>query len=414
MNWLRRLLGAPRPRVVTLRDRDAALAFPVQTPLHTRGPTREEGARCGCGGRRDEVLVTTGGPAGDPDLWREHPLALDGFRCRACDQIAVPRFLAPDEVTALLRAGSEAIAAGRDDEAELAFRRVCTSWPAYAPGRYNLGLLYRQRADAEENDRDRPLVRHRLLDIAESHLRDALRGHGMPAAMIAGELAQVLLRREAEGAAREVLTEVAARDDLDADDRATLAELDLYVQKRGDLFQRGADAITPHIHLHDRPRTPLDARARRNLERGVDMLTRHARVNPTSWQALWMAGKGYQALDRRDDAVREFARAFALRPDHPDVGREYALAALQADRLDLALTAATAACAAKPDDPGLVANLALIHLIAGRLPDARTTVERALAMAPDDPITRALAARIDDVHHGRRPQPRTLADLERP
>lgn len=413
MNWLKRLLGGPRPNVVTLRDRDAALNFPVQTPLHTRGPTREEGARCSCGGLRDEVLVTTGGPTGNPELWREHPLALDGFRCRACDQLAVPRFLAPDEVTALLRAGGEAIAAGRGDEAELAFRRVCTSWPAYAPGRYNLGLLYRQRADAEEDDQDRPLVRARLLDIAESHLRDALRGHGMPVAMIAGEIAQVLLRREAEGAALEVLTEAAARDDLDADDRSSLAELNLYVQKRGDLYQRGADAVTPHMHIHDRRHSPLDARARRNLERGIDMLTRHARVNPVSWQASWIAGKGYQALERRDDAVREFARAFAIKPDHPDVGREYALAALQAERLDLALTAATAACTAQPDDAGLLANLALVHFIAGRLAEARTTIERALAMTPDDPITRTLAARIDDVHHGRRPQPRTLDELER-
>lgn len=413
MSWLKRLFGAPRSDVVTLRDRDAALRFPVQTPLHTRGPTREEGARCSCGGLRDAVLVTTGGAHGDPELWRDHPLAIDGFRCRSCDEIGVPRFLSSDEVGALLQTGGEHIAAGRGDEAELTFRRVCTSWPAYAPGRYNLGLLYRQRADAEEEGQDRPLVRGRMLDIAESHLRDALRGQGMPAFLIVRELAEVLLRREAEGAALAVVTEAAARDDLDADDRAALAELANYVQKRGDLYQRGADAISPHWHLHDRPRRPIDTKARRDLERGIDMLARHVRVNPGSWQASFIAGKAHQALAQRPEALRAFALAFEKKPDNPDVGREYALAALEVSALDTALAAATTACAVSPEDAGLVANLALVHLLAGRLADARAAVERAVAMAPEDPVTRALAGRIDDVHHGRRPQPRTLAELER-
>lgn len=414
MRWLKRLLAPSRPEVMTLRNRELALRFAVQLPLHVRGLTRDEAAApCGCGGSRDEVLITTGGPAGDPALWREHPLALDAFRCRKCGEVSAPRILEPAEATELLKVALEHAKAGRDDDAEFALRRVCNSWPGFAPARHNLGVLYLRRADAEELDQDRQLVRARRLDIAESHLRDALRGKGMPLYVIAGELVNVLLRREAAGAALAVLDEVAARDEVTDDDRTALGGLREYVRERGDLSRRGVDAISPHVHLDDRKPPPFDARARRAVELGVELLARHRRVNPNDWRSAWFTGKAYQTLGDAAGAARAFAEAYAEQPQNPSVGREYCLALLRVDRVDVALPVAEATCAVAPADAGLVANLALVQLLAADPERAAATVARALEMAPDDRITRALAAAIDAVRTGRRAQPRSLEELER-
>jgi tetratricopeptide (TPR) repeat protein len=412
MSWVRRLFGGGRSSVITLRDAEAARRFPVQVPLHVRGATREGGARCECGGTREEVLITTGGAAGDAALWRAYPVALDGFRCPKCEALTGPRSLTGDEVKELSRAAVEHATAGREDEAELAFRRVCNSWPGYAPGRFNLARLHRQRADAEEIGEDRALVRRRWLDAAESQLRDALRGEGMPAVAIAGELVEVLLRREAEGEALAVIAEVVGRAELDAEEREALAQLEEFVAKRGDLYDRGVAAVSPFMILHERPGQSLDARARKVVELGVDMLARHVRANPDSWQAAWIGGKGHQALGDREAAAQAFARAFAGQPHNPDVGRELCMALIELGRFEEAMAAGLAACAARPEDAGLIANLALVQLLAGQVDAAAATVQRALVADPEDAITRALAARVADVQAGRRAQPRSVAELE--
>src|SRR3954465_3618 len=140
------------------------------------------------------------------------------------------------------------------------------------------------------------------------------------------------------------------------------------------------------MRFYGEPWEPLDERARRIVEDGVDCLLRHHRANPASWQALWIAAKGLQALGDNDGAVREFAAAFAAKPDQVDVGREYALALLETGRFADAEPVARAACAAQPKEAGLVANLAVVLLLCGKTDDATATIAQALQMDPNDKI----------------------------
>jgi tetratricopeptide (TPR) repeat protein len=413
-NWFSRLLGRKQgPSVVTIRDAAAADGLPVQTPMSVGGLRRAEATACrACGGALEEVLVTTGGPEGDPDLWRERPIAVDGFRCTKCAGLSMPRFLEPEEMQQLQEEAVAHAQAGRLDAAELSFRRICNSWPRYAPARLNLAALYLLRLDAEEEGEARPIFMTRHLDTAEAHLRDALRGEMIPLGMVADKLVRVLLRREAVGQALELLDQLGAGD-RPPEERQALHDLRSYVSARGDLYERGAAAVKDRLVLGGAPWQPPDEPGRRRLQNGVDCLLRHQRASPDSWAALWLAGKALQALGDNEGAARELARAFAIKPDHADVGREYVSVLLDLGRAAEAVPIADAACAARPSDAGLVANLALALLLAGKPDEAAGAVERALVMDPNDKITAEVARLINEVRQGRRPAPRSLQDLQR-
>jgi tetratricopeptide (TPR) repeat protein len=412
--WLRRVLGLqPGARTVTLRERGAAMRLPVQTPLNVTGRPRSADSRCEeCAAPLVEVLLTTGGPGSDPELWREHPVAIDGWLCRSCSQLVVPRFLEPDEAAALLQEGAGHAEAGRVDEAEIAFRRVCNSWPRYAPARLNLATLYGRRVRAEHLGEGRPLRLDRYLNVMEAQLKDALRGEHLPdVAYAVGLLADALLQRGAEGAAAEAVEQALRREGTTDHDRDRLQQLAEWVRRRGDLYERGTAAVDPHMIIDGRDRAPLDAGARRRLEHGVADLVRYQRLNPGSWQALWIAGKGRQALADHAGATELLGRAFELKGDQPDVAREYALELIALGRLAEAERVAHAACGSAPADAGLVANLALVLLLAGRPDEAHEAATRALAMSPEDRVTQTLLGRIADVRAGRRPPPTRIQDV---
>jgi tetratricopeptide (TPR) repeat protein len=412
-NWLNRLLGRKQDlRLITIRDAGAAQGIHVQTPMSVAGLRRAEATACqACGGALEDVLVTTGGPEGDAELWHERPIAVDGFRCTRCAALLMPRFLEPEEMQQLQEEALAHAQAGRLDEAELSFRRICNSWPRYAPARLNLAALYVLRLDAEEEGEARPTFMTRHLDTAEAHLRDALRGEMIPLAMVADKLVRVLLRREALGQATELLDQLSAGERPE-EERKALAELRRYVSTRADLYERGAAAVKNRLVLSGVPWQAPDEHGRRRLQNGVDCLLRHQRASPDSWPALWLAGKALQALGDNEGAVRELARAFAIKPDHADVGREYVSVLLDLGRAAEAEPIARAACAARPSDAGLVANLALTLLLAGKPDEAAAAVERALTMDPNDKITAEVARIINDVRTGRRPAPRSLQELQ--
>jgi len=407
-------LSPSRADLVVLRDRATALRFPVQTALDAIGPRRADVGPCpDCGAPLREVVVTTAGPAGDPALWREHPLCVDGWMCAQCSKLRVPRFLEADEGAALGRSGAELAALGHLDDAEQALRRLCNSWPRWAPGRFNLAMLYRHRVEEEEAGEARPLVIAGRLATMESQLRDALHGEGMPVELPAAQLVRVLLRRGADRLAREVLAEVRQRAGLGDDSRAALDELERYIEVRGDRFDDGAAAVKPYLILDGRPRQQLDVAARRRVTGGIESLLQYAQHVPDSWQALWLAAKGHEALGDHEAMARELGRARSLQPGRAEIGREYCKALLNTGRFDEAVEVARAASDADPSDAGLIANLALAQLLAGRTQDAGRSIERAAAAAPGDRITATLAGIIDDVEAGRRPAPRSLDELER-
>ena len=412
--WLKGLFVRSGPNLCTIRSREAALTLPTQLPLDVVGQRRNTGMRCSaCKARLVETLFTTFSATGDPELWREHPVAIDGWACPKCGSACYPRLLEPDEAVTLGREGAAHGEAGRLDEAELAFRRVSNSWPKFAPGRANVAAVYEQRVKAEYEGENRPVVMSRLLNVLQSQARDALKGDALPDVQrVVMMVARAHLQREAEGEARLVVEEGAARPGLTDEEKAGLERLLVWVNRRGDLYDRGTQAINPYMRLFDRPVRPIDDAARRRIVRGVEDLLRYQRANTESWQALWIAGKGKQALGDHEGAAELFKRAYDIKKD-VGVAREYALALLELERFDEAEAISRSACDIAPADSSLVANLAVVLLLQAKVKEAEEVASRALRMDESDKVTTALLGAIREIRDGLRPQPTTLAQLER-
>lgn len=178
------------------------------------------------------------------------------------------------------------------------------------------------------------------------------------------------------------------------------------------LYERGAGAISPHMQLLDS--TPkITPAVRAQISQGIRDLDAVTKFNPQNWAAFWIKGKGYQVLGDQKAANTEFKLAFALQTQNPDVAREYAMSCLDLGFGAEAIRATQHAIKISPADAGLQANLALALLIEGKNIEAKQTITKALKMAPDDKISQALQKVIDEVIAGTRPQPKSVAELEK-
>jgi Flp pilus assembly protein TadD len=142
------------------------------------------------------------------------------------------------------------------------------------------------------------------------------------------------------------------------------------------------------------------------------LLKRAVVIQPRSWPAYWLIGKGYQALTDHPMAYEAFRQATRLCQDNADVPRELCLACLHLGQFTEAVEAARLAVRVESSDPGLQANLALALLLAGEVDGALDQAEQAVARSPDDEINQNLRAVIREVKDGHRPQPKTLAEVE--
>ena len=150
MGFFDKLLGRKdeRPLVregqtLTLRRREIAeyLKRPEQ-------PNRTDEPQPPCETCRkdlEEVFITTGGPLGDDDVWRDIPIAVDGWACVGCGVFRYPRKIAPEQIVAWSNEGAAHGHAGRFAEAELAFVRIVWNWPGYVAGHVNYAEATRDR-----------------------------------------------------------------------------------------------------------------------------------------------------------------------------------------------------------------------------------------------------------------------------
>ena len=170
------------------------------------------------------VVFTTAGE-GDQQvaLWREYPLAVDGWLCTQCGWSAVPRRMSTQEVTDCIQTGVQHAQKGATDDAEYWFRRAACSWPDYSPGLANLAELLTARAAAAGRD---VAERHALRAAAERYLRRALEKD--PTNLPASQLL-TLARLEAfagrEDDALRRLEELARRTELPASVRGDVEAL---------------------------------------------------------------------------------------------------------------------------------------------------------------------------------------------
>lgn len=403
------------PRVVTIRDPAEANRIEVQTPMSIGGVERGPDLKCqGCGSvNLDEILLTTGGDDGDPELWRERPIAVDGFRCTQCGLFLLPRFLSPEEIQELEQEGIAAVTLGQLDEAELAFRRVCNSWSRYAGGRANLAALYLTRADAASDARMPDAIISRYLRMSETHVRDGLRADAPPIARLMGTLVRVLLRRDAVSEARTAVEQALSVAELEAEDREALLELVPFIETRSDLFERARMTIETSLVLHHMEKAPYDNEDKRQIRAAIELLSQHHRGNPTKWEAVWLAGRAYEAIGEYETAVQIMEQGYKQHPELEEFRRCFVSTLLHVGRAAEAEPILRGLLADHPEDASLVSDIALAQLVGGDPETAERTMQEALAMpAGQTKHTYELAQVIKDVRAGKRGIP-TLQDLEK-
>lgn len=129
---------------------------------------------------------------------------------------------------------------------------------------------------------------------------------------------------------------------------------------------------------------------------------------------MWLLGKTCQRLDQFEMGLQWFSRAHKVKPDHPDVAREAAIAAMDAGRPAEAVGFCERAIAANPDDAGLRANLAGALLFSGKPKEAISVGKDTLRRSPGYEITATIVRITEEVMAGSRPCPHHMRDLNRP
>lgn len=179
----------------------------------------------------------------------------------------------------------------------------------------------------------------------------------------------------------------------------------LQIQLHNELYREAARILWPYLPQNDAvtPGKPVDLE---DIERGRRLLTRVLEMDPENWSALWVMGMACRVAGYKEDAYRAFRRAFDVKPDHVDVGRELVLQCcingLGAEAVDVSRRVV----ALKPGDGGLLSNHALAQLLAGDVEGARQTVAHVLTVAPQTRSAYALLQVIEAVLAGRMERPR--------
>lgn len=180
MGLLDKLLGreksgtlAIEAGVLTIRDRSvaASLVRPAKPQLGA-----DDAPSCpSCGRPQDEVLITTYSRSADQELWRDVPVAVDGWACAECGSLRYPRRMTPQQILAIEAEATKHGRAGRFVEAERCFVRVVWDWPGYAVGHVNYADATRERLrhTPEADSFGRQLLRQRIVE----QLEQAVAGH---------------------------------------------------------------------------------------------------------------------------------------------------------------------------------------------------------------------------------------------
>jgi hypothetical protein len=91
----------------------------------------------------------------------------------------------------------------------------------------------------------------------------------------------------------------ATNEDLGGD--LTPAEAAEYTEA----YRRGSGLVSRHMNLHDRERAAAEMREA-ELREGIRLLQRAVAIQPRSWPAWWLIGKGHQALGDHPRAYEAF------------------------------------------------------------------------------------------------------------
>jgi tetratricopeptide (TPR) repeat protein len=178
-------------------------------------------------------------------------------------------------------------------------------------------------------------------------------------------------------------------------------------------FQEGSGLIKPYMRLLGVPeKSTSSSKAKSEITRGIALLDAVIVYNTNNWAAWWTIGKGYQALGDANKACDAFGKSYAIQRENADVAREYMFECLNLGRTTEAISAAEYAVNLSPKDAGLHANLALAYTLAGRITDAQSAISKSLQINHGDKISLTLSRIVQEIADGKRPQPRTMRELE--
>jgi tetratricopeptide (TPR) repeat protein len=171
-----------------------------------------------------------------------------------------------------------------------------------------------------------------------------------------------------------------------------------------ELYREGVQILRPYLPQGNgiTPGKPVDLA---DIERGRRLLTRALDLTPANWSAYWFLGMACRVAGYKDEAYQAFSRAWAINPNHVDVGRELVLQCCINGRGAEAVQISNRVLALRPDDAGLLSNHALALLLAGEVGRARFFAARATSAAPDNRAAHGVAQVIEDVIFGRMPRP---------
>lgn len=405
------------PGMIVLRRKE--LVERMERPKQPNFSDEPQGPCEQCGKPLEETFITTGGALGDRDLWRDHPVAVDGWACLGCGVFRYPRRVGPDAITALAREGVEHGQAGRFADAEWCFARIVWNWPGYIAGHVNYAEALRERlAQAPPDDAQvKRRVTQRMIEQYEEAIDRFVAEPTPPDAV--GSIARACLTlvdlaikdRALDRASRYV--EIClALPGLPEDAASSARGGREYLATRHDLFDDASNVLGDRIRLSGRPaRPPATPDERAQIVRAIENLEHHIRLAPDRWQAAWLHAKALHLLGKHAEAFDTWRRASERFPAERNLARDYSLELLEADRVSEARAVARAITERHPKDATLWCNLAVAEVLSNDLDAAEAALERSHALDPSDRIAKLITDRVREYRRGK-PVPRTLRGLQ--
>ena len=374
-----------------------------------------------CGRPLDELFITTGGPLGDPDVWRDHPIAVDGWACTTCGVFRYPRRMEPAQITAFGVEGSSAGRAGDFATAEQYFARIVWDWPGYMVGHLNYAEATRDRLHHAKPDD--AAVRRRLEARYLEHYEAAVMAfvsEPTPAAALPSIVRAILAIADSALAARafdraaRVLALVDMFREVPEALRADTTDRWEYIRTRRFLVEDAFAVVGSRIRLVGRDLVPPSTqRDRDDVTKAIEGLEEHLALAPDRWQSLWLYAKALHVIGRDADAFTTWTRAFATHPAQPELAQDYSIELLFAGRTVEAREVARTHAQHAPDNNSQAwANLAVTELLCGDLAATEAAVTRSLAQDPADKVALLLQSRLETYRAGA-PLPTSMAELER-
>lgn len=417
MGLFDKLLGrvptSPNAPVNPIAIRSRELAERLARPTEPNASDAPQSPCDQCGKALSEAFITTGGPTGDPDVWRDIPIAVDGWACVSCGVFRYPRKMSPELVTALTQEGAEHGRAGRFVEAEQVFARIVWAWPGYVMGHLNYAEATRDRLNLTKPED--PLVRHRLVRRMMDHYEIAAFAEGAPPHALAHatlRFAELCIADRSIERGRRALDRFLAAPDVPAEQRERALELVHGIDMRLYLFAEASDVLGPRIDLMGQQgRPPEHPDERKAIMDAIEKLEHHLEVAEGRWQSLWLYAKALPLVGRQEEAWHVWKETFARHPSVSAIGQDYSRCLLQFGRNEDARVVVRTLLQNSPQDAKIFCNLAVAELLCGDLGAADRAIAHALELDPKDPIAHAVRQRIAQSKSGR-PVPKTLRELE--